>query len=167
MKTIVFLATAAISFSAFAATFETYLGSYSVEKVACYVDGVPQTASCSADVVILEKAHHALCLKVAGAETLSGSVCMSEYRSDNRTDHTPNNFHEAYFSSDEHSVSWIKNIAAGSYRSSHVVTLTSQGSDLILNVSFREIREGKAQSRSAFYWLSPRVHTLPVEVPGR
>lgn len=166
MKAIAFLATAAISISAQAMSFGSFLGTYSVDNSVCYTDGEPTRENCSADLVQLENSDRKICVKVNSPNSaLSQTICMSEYRSDNRADHTPHHFYEAHFNSNENTASWVKSLRAGSYRSSQVVSLTAQGANLILNISTTVVSGGQGQSKSVFHWLKPRVRILPIEIP--
>lgn len=166
MKTFIFLAFAAFSFQAHSATFETYLGHYSVDQAVCYVDGAPVSEGCTASAVQILSVGKDICVKISSENlAVAKTICMSSYRSSHQ-DHTPNNYYEAYFSTGIDTVSWIKNVAAGHYRLSQVVSLHQKNPELILNLSLTEKNAQGVSSNSMFVWLKPRVHILPIKIPG-
>lgn len=166
MKHLVFLSVFAFSFHAHSASFETFLGQYSIDQTVCYVNGTPTTEGCTASAVQILSVGKELCVQIRSENpAIAKTQCMSTYRSGYQ-DHAPNNYYEAYFSAKVDTVSWVKNIAAGSYRSSQVVSLHQKNPELILNLSLTETTGQGVNSNSMFLWLKPRVHILPIKIPG-
>lgn len=166
MKTMIFLALATFSLQAHSASFETFLGQYSIDQAVCYIDGAPTTEGCTATAVQILSVGKDICVKISSENVaVAKTICMGTYRS-SRQDHAPNNYYEAYFSAGVDTVSWVKNIASGSYRSSQVVSLHQKNPELILNLSLSETGAQGVNSTSMFLWLKPRVHILPIKIPG-